>query len=85
MSRWKALEFKHSREVFELGAILLAVEFAETFSPKREIKSEYYHFDQVSIFVHVMYRHAQERIDGRDNTPQSRDVIKEYHFYVSDH
>ena len=23
-------------------------------------------------------------IDGRDNTPQSRDVIKEYHFYVND-
>ena len=23
-------------------------------------------------------------IDGRDNTPESHDVIKEYHFYVSD-
>ena len=38
----------------------------------------------MSIFVHVLYRHAQESIDGRDNTPKSRDVIKEYHFYVSD-
>ena len=29
--------------------------------------------------------HAQASIDGtRDSTPQSRDVIKEYHFYVSD-
>jgi hypothetical protein len=24
------------------------------------------------------------RIDGRDNTPESHDVIKEYCFYVSD-
>ena len=55
-----------------------------TFSPQREIQSEYYHSDQVSIFVHVLYRHAQESIYGMDNTPQSRDVIKEYHFYVSD-
>ena len=39
----------------------------------------------MSIFVHVLYRHAQESIDGRDNTPQSSDVIKEYHFYVSDY
>ena len=38
----------------------------------------------MSIFVHVLYRHAQESIYGRDNIPQSRDVIKEYHFYVSD-
>ena len=50
----------------------------------REIQSEFYHSDQVSIFVNVLYIHAQESIDGRDRTPQSRDVIKEYHFYVSD-
>ena len=62
------------------------VDFAEnyTFSPQREIQSEYYHSNQVSIFKHVLYRHAQVSIDGRDNTHQSRDVIKEYIFYVSD-
>ena len=37
----------------------------------------------MSIFVHVLYRHAQVSIDGRDST-QSRNVIKEYNFYVSD-
>ena len=81
-SRWQYLEFKHSREVFELGTILSVVDFAKnyTFAPQREIQSEYYHSDQVSIFVHVLYRHAQESIDGRDSTPQSCDVIKEYHF-----
>ena len=83
--RWQALEFKHSHEFFEPGTILSVVEFADnyTFAPQREIQSEYYHYDQVSIFVHVLYRHSQASIDGRDITPQSRDVIKEYHFYVS--
>ena len=40
-SRWKALEFKHFREVFESGTILLVVDFAEnyTFVPRREIQS----------------------------------------------
>ena len=44
-ARWKALEFKHSSEVFELGTILSMVYFAEnyTFSPQREIQSGYYH------------------------------------------
>ena len=58
--RWKYLEFKNSREVFEPGTILLVVEFSEnyTFSPLREIQSEYYHYDQVSIFLHVLYRHS---------------------------
>ena len=36
------------------------------------------------MFVHVLYRHAQASTTGRDRTPQSRNVIKEYHFYVSD-
>ena len=36
------------------------------------------------VFLHVLYRHAQVSIDGRDNTHQSHNVIKEYHFYVSD-
>ena len=62
------------------------VDFAEnyTFAPQREIQSEHYHSNQVSIFVHVLYRHAQESIDGRDSIAQSRDEIKEYQFYVSD-
>ena len=78
--RWQDLEFKHSREVFEPGKILSVVEFAEnyTFDPQRETQSQYYHSNQVSIFVHVLYRHAQVSIDGRDSTPQSRNVIKEY-------
>ena len=63
---WKALEFKHSREVFEPRTILSVVEFVEnyTFSPQREIQSDYYHSNQVSILKHVLYRHAQVSIDG---------------------
>ena len=59
-SRWHALEFKHSCEVFEPDTILSVVDFADnyTFAPQREIQSEYYHSDQVSIFIHVFYRHA---------------------------
>ena len=34
----------------------------------------------MSIFIVVLYRHAHASIDGRDNNPQSCDVIKEYHF-----
>ena len=85
-SRWQASRFKQSREVFEPGTILSVVDFAEnyTFAPQKEIQSEYYHSDQVSIFVHVLYRHAQMDIDGIDSTHDLRHVIKEYHFYVSD-
>ena len=62
------------------------VDFAEnyTFEAQREIQSEYYHSDQVSIFVHVLYRHAQQNVDDIESTNDNRHVIKEYHFYISD-
>ena len=74
------------REIFPTRTILSIVHFAEnyTFSTQKEIQSEYYHFDQVSIFVHVLYRHSQQYVDGIEITCDNRDVIKEYHFYISD-
>ena len=62
------------------------VDFAEnyTFAAQKEIQSEYYHSDQVSIFVQVLYRHSQQYVDGIESTCENRYVIKEYHFYISD-
>ena len=54
------------------------VDFAEnyTFATQKKIQSEYYHSDQVSIFVHVLYRHSQQDVDGIEITCENRDVIK---------
>ena len=77
---------KQSRDVFPVGTIFSVVDFVEnyTFEAQREIQSEYYHSDQVSIFVHVLYRHAQQNVDDIESTNDNRHVIKEYHFYISD-
>jgi hypothetical protein len=85
-ARWQDLQFKQSREVFPPGTILSVVDFAEnyTFAAQKEIQSEYYHSDQVTIFVHVLYRHAQRSLPNIENTDDDRHVIKEYHFYISD-
>ena len=62
------------------------VDFAEnyTFEAHKEIQSEYYHFDKVSIFFHVLYRHAQHNVYNIEKRNDNRHVIKEYHFYISD-
>ena len=62
------------------------VDFAEncTFEVQKEIQSEYYHSHQVSIFFHVLYRHAQQNVDDIENMNDNRHVIKEYQFYISD-
>ena len=61
------------------------VDFAEnyTFEAQKAIQSEYYHSDQVYIFVHVLYRHAQQNVDDIERTNDKRHVIKEYHLYIS--
>ena len=85
-ARWQDIQFKQSRNVFPVGTIFSVVDFAEnyTFQAQKEIQSEYYHSDQVSIFVHVLYRHAQHNVDDIESTNDNRHVIKEYHFYISD-
>ena len=62
------------------------VDFVEnyTFATQKEIQSEYYHYDQVSISVHVLCRHSQQDVDGIESMCDNQDVIKEYHFYISD-
>ena len=62
------------------------VDFAKkcTFEAQREIQSEYYHSDQVSIFVHVLYIHAQHNVNYIEIMKDNRHVIKEYHFSIND-
>ena len=80
------LHFKKSRDVFLKGTIFSVIYFAKnyTFSPQKEIQSEHYHSDQVSLFVYILYRHAKLDIDGFDSDENNLEVIKEYHFYISD-
>lgn len=48
------------------------------------MQSENYHLNQVSLFVHDLYKHAQVNVDDVDSTTESHNVIKNYHFYISD-
>ena len=71
MARWKDEQFRICWDTFPLGTILFVVDFAEnyTLQPQNEIQSQYYHSEQVSIMVHIMYRH------GPDNN-EEKCVIK---------
>ena len=68
------------RDTFPHGTILSVVDFAEnyTLQPQNEIQSQYYHSKQVSLLVHITYRH------GPNNSEEHREILKEYHFYISD-
>ena len=80
MARWQDEQFRICRDTFPLGTILSVVDFAEnyTLQPQNEIQSQYYHSEQVSIMVHITYRH------GPDSTEEKRVIVKESHFYISD-
>ena len=56
-ARWQAKQFCDSKNCFPPCCILLVVEFYEnyTFSPQIELQGQYFHFEQVAIFVQVTY------------------------------
>ena len=49
-----------------------------TLQPQNEIQSQYYHSQQVSIMVHITYRH------GPNRNEEKCVILKESHFYISD-
>ena len=53
------------------------------FVAQKEILSEYYHPDQVSMLFHVLYKHVEKNVDNIESNNGNRHVIKEYHFYIN--
>ena len=45
-----------------------------TLSHQKEIQSEYYHLDQVSIFVHILYIHIELDIDSSVSNENDHEV-----------
>ena len=86
-ARWQVKQFRDSKNCFPPGCILSVVDFSEnyTFAPHTEIQSQYYHSEQVAIFVQVTYRHAQFEVDQIERLDENqRIIIKEVYFYISD-
>lgn len=65
-AKWQAQKFQTLRDTFPLGTILSVVDFIENYSfvHQKEIQLEYYFSKQITIMVHVCYRHAQLELDG---------------------
>ena len=80
VARWQDEQYRKCRENFPIGTILSIVDFAEnyTLQPQNEIQSQYYHSDQVSIMVHITYRH------GPESSINNRIIKKETNFDISD-
>ena len=80
MTQWQDEQFKICRDTSPHGTIFSVVDFAEndTLQPQNEIRSQYYHLDQVSIMDHITYR------DGPDSIEEKQVILKENHFYISD-
>ena len=59
-AHWQAKQFHDSKNCFPPSCILSVVDFFEnyTFVPQTEPQGQYYHSEQVTIFLQVTYRNA---------------------------
>lgn len=95
-SRWQSEQFKLCLKSFPRGTIVSSIDFSEnyTFKCQNEIQTQHWDNRQITLLIHVTYRHREdssslEAAVGRsvqmaqDNTGE-RDIIADYHFYISD-
>jgi len=98
--RWQAEQYKVCLDNFPLGAVIIAIDFAEnhTFLYKLEVQSLHWTPHQSTVLVAVIYRWADLAVDDipdEDNNQsvdgssapaaqRRRVIIKEHHFFVTD-
>ena len=86
--KWQSVQYKDCLETFEKGSIVIAMDFAENhaFLYQEEIQSLHWTPHQCTVFVVVLYRHAEDGVDGvgSESTEQARHIVKEHHFFISD-
>jgi hypothetical protein len=79
---WQDAQCSLAMEMLQAGTILSHVDFAEnyTFVPQNEIQTEYFHFFQITIFVHICYM-VNPNFGANPEEPR---ILKDSHFYISD-
>lgn len=84
VQRWQDSKFKECLITFPKDVVLSVIDFAENYSfqTQNEIQEMHWFSIQITILVHIMYRHNPE-YDPMD--PKSKGpILKEYHYYISD-
>ena len=76
------LAIQKSRDFFPPRTIFSVIDFAEkyTFVPQKEIHNEYHHSNQVSMIVHILYRHAKQNVDHIERTSEIGMLLKNITF-----
>ena len=75
--RMRSLEYVEIHFPMVLYFLLLILKENYTLQPQNEIQIQYYHSEQVSLMVHITNRH------GPNSSEEQREILKEYHFYIS--
>ena len=82
VAQWEDAQFKKSIRLFPKDTVVSVVDFAENykFEIQNEVQSMHWHSYQVSILVHITFRH------NLDLDPYNEDtfILTEYHFYITD-
>ena len=82
VARWEDKQFKACIKGFGRDSVISVVDFAENykFEIQNEVQSMHWHSYQISILVHISFRHNPEA----DPYDEDTWILTEYHFYISD-
>jgi hypothetical protein len=95
-SRWQSEQFKLCLRSFPKGTIVSSIDFSEnyTFKSQNEIQTQHWDNRQITLLIHVTYRHRDDSsllegaigrsVQMAQDSTGARDIIADYHFYISD-
>ena len=82
VARWEDKQFRECLKSFPQDSVVSIVDFAEnyTFEVQNEVQSMHWHSFQISILIHICFRHNPNATRYDEDSW----ILTEYHFYISD-
>ena len=80
---WQETQFKKFISKLPKDTIMSCIDFSQNYAMKvqNEMQSMHWHSVQITILVHITYRHNPDFVEGDLVEPE---ILKETHYYISD-
>lgn len=85
-AQWQAAQFKKCVQNIQPGEVVATLDFSENHTFLYSIEPQSLHWTpcQCTLLCFVVYRHAQESLDGVASSPSNPVLVKEHVFFMSD-
>ncbi|KAL3696603.1 hypothetical protein R1sor_010679 [Riccia sorocarpa] len=86
IARWQGEQYRACLATFPRGTVVSSIDFSEnyTFKVQNEVQSLHWDNKQITMLVLITRRHKDDTVGAEQPEPDTRELVSDYHFFISD-